>query len=251
MKNSLIVIFVILPIILACSQLDSAINPAGQEMKSGTKTVDLPKDTENSVEDSDLQKESSVIVSITNNGIFIGDKSFQMANLGREFSNLMTDKTPEKRIVYINGERELPYGELVKLFDQIRQADIDRAGLIVETKEEVYGNKGIFEVKFPAKPKPDDEIKPNPLLLVISRTDDGQIKLNNEDQTLDSLGKRLSAVFKSREENGLFRQDTYEIEKTVFVKVPKKFKYEDVIPLVDAAKGAGANPIGMQIDDLP
>lgn len=41
------------------------------------------------------------------------------------------------------------------------------------------------------------------------------------------------------------------IERTLTIKAPKHLKYGDVVKVIDAAKGAGANPIVLQIDDLP
>ena len=41
------------------------------------------------------------------------------------------------------------------------------------------------------------------------------------------------------------------IEKTVFVKAPRAAKYGDVVKAIDAIKGAGASPVGLQVDDLP
>jgi len=41
------------------------------------------------------------------------------------------------------------------------------------------------------------------------------------------------------------------IEKTVFVKAPRAMKYGDVVKVIDAIKGAGASPVGLQVDDLP
>ena len=60
----------------------------------------------------------------------------------------------------------------------------------------------------------------------------------------------LVQVFKDREYNGVFREGTNEIEKTVFLKVSKSSKYGDFIKLVEAVKVAGTEPIGIQIDDL-
>jgi biopolymer transport protein ExbD len=45
--------------------------------------------------------------------------------------------------------------------------------------------------------------------------------------------------------------DSERIEKTVFVKAPRSVKYGDVVKVIDAIKGAGANPVGLQVDDLP
>jgi hypothetical protein len=40
------------------------------------------------------------------------------------------------------------------------------------------------------------------------------------------------------------------IEKTVFIKAPRSTKFGNVVRTIDALKGAAANPIGLQIDDL-
>ena len=71
------------------------------------------------------------------------------------------------------------------------------------------------------------------------------------------LGSRQGAVrrsqheiFKQREINDVRREGTNEIEKTIFIKSPTSVRYGDVVKVIDAAKRAGAEPIGLQIDDL-
>ena len=114
-----------------------------------------------------------------------------------------------------------------------------------------------FEAKVPAEPKPEDQTvaKPNPLTLVIGiNKSDNVITLNNEpagditDTT--ALNGKLSQIFKDRENNGVFREGTNEVEKTVFIKSPRSVRYGSVVKVIDAAKSAGAQPIGLQIDDL-
>jgi biopolymer transport protein ExbD len=114
-----------------------------------------------------------------------------------------------------------------------------------------------FEAKVPAEPKdiPQVEVKPNPLTLVVAiNRETRSVTLNNdaagsiEDTT--ALTAKLSEIFKARESNGVFREGTNEVEKTIFIKSPKLAKYGDVVKVIDAAKFAGASPIGLQIDDL-
>lgn len=115
-----------------------------------------------------------------------------------------------------------------------------------------------FEAKVPAEPKdqPQDvEIQPNPLTLVISiNKEDGSVKLNNESagNTSDTkeLETKLDTIFKDRTANGVFREGSNQIEKTIFIKSPKSIKYGEVVKVIDAAKLVGAEPIGLQIDDL-
>lgn len=114
-----------------------------------------------------------------------------------------------------------------------------------------------FEAKVPAEPRPEDQTvaKPNPLTLVIglSKTDNA-ITLNNEPfgDTTDTapLKNKLEQVFKERQNNGVLKENSNEVEKTVFIKSPRSMKYGNVVKVIDAAKQAGATPIGLQIDDL-
>lgn len=114
-----------------------------------------------------------------------------------------------------------------------------------------------FEAKVPAEPKdiPQVEVKPNPLTLVVAiNRETRAISLNNESAgSVDdptSLTAKLADIFKQRETNGVFREGTNEVEKTIFIKSPKLAKYGDVVKVIDASKMAGASPIGLQIDDL-
>ena len=114
-----------------------------------------------------------------------------------------------------------------------------------------------FEAKVPAEPKDqqDVNVKPNPLTLVVAISKDTRdVTLNNEPfgnvTDTEALGNKLREVFKARENEGVFREGTNEIEKTIFVKSPKSVRYGDVVKVIDAAKAAGASPIGLQIDDL-
>jgi biopolymer transport protein ExbD len=115
-----------------------------------------------------------------------------------------------------------------------------------------------FEAKVPAEPKPEDEQvkpKPNPLTLVVEiNKSTGGVTLNKEDQgnvnDTAALESKLTSIFKERETNGVFRANTNEVEKTIFIKAPRGIKYGDVVKVIDAVKVAGAEPIGLQVDDL-
>lgn len=114
-----------------------------------------------------------------------------------------------------------------------------------------------FEAKVPAEPKNQQnlDVKPNPLTLVVSINKDTKaISLNNETagdvSDATALTAKLTDIFKTRETNGVFRENSNEIEKTIFIKSPTSVRYGDVVKVIDAAKLAGASPIGLQIDDL-
>ena len=112
----------------------------------------------------------------------------------------------------------------------------------------------MFEVRLPAPVDDTDLVKPNPLTLVAALDKEGRLKLNGEGMGTigdsENLEARLKEVFAEREINGVFREDSNEIEKTIFLKVAKSNKYGDFIKLVQAVRGAGAHPIGIQIDEI-
>src|SRR6266850_4392613 len=124
-----------------------------------------------------------------------------------------------------------------------------------------------FQADIPTQRDPNEDLsqlKPNPLTLVVSISNDLQLKLNQDSMgsvnDTAPLSQKLTQVFQQRKEQRAYkpgmetRTDIPEderIEKTVFVKAPRAAKYGDVVKVIDAIKGAGANPVGLQVDDLP
>jgi biopolymer transport protein ExbD len=124
----------------------------------------------------------------------------------------------------------------------------------------------IFMVVTPLKPsrfrafvpEPQDKKQPpvNPIetLLRVDVLDDLRLELNgrgvgsvNDTTTLVST---LADVFQKRTDAGYTKFGTNRIEKTVFIKAPRLVKYGEVVKVIDGIKGAGANPVGLQVDDL-
>lgn len=124
-----------------------------------------------------------------------------------------------------------------------------------------------FKADIPTQRDPNEDLsqlKPNPLTLVVSIGSDLQLKLNQDSMgsvnDTGPLSQKLRMVFQQRKEQHAYkpgmetRSDVPEedrIEKTVFVKAPRSLRYEEVVKVIDAIKGAGANPVGLQVDDLP
>ena len=109
-----------------------------------------------------------------------------------------------------------------------------------------------FEAKVPSEPTDTPQnVRPNTLSLVVSMEQDGKIRWNKDEVSdAGALGARLSQIFNERQTNGVYREGTTEVEKTVFVKAPRLLKYGEVVRVIDAVKGSGASPMGLQIDDL-
>ncbi len=74
------------------------------------------------------------------------------------------------------------------------------------------------------------------------------------------LSQTLARIFQDRKQAHLYkpgmetRTDLPEderVQKTVVIKVARSLYYGDVIKIIDVVKGAGANLIVLQLDDLP
>ncbi len=132
----------------------------------------------------------------------------------------------------------------------------------------------IFMVVSPLKParflakvasKPDTlQVDAPPLQLVVTIKADRSLMLNGLAEMgsvndTSKLSATLVDLFQQRLRNHAYRyelRDRFDlpedlrIEKTVFIKAPRAIPYADVVRVLDSIKGAGANPVGLQIDDL-
>jgi biopolymer transport protein ExbD len=112
-----------------------------------------------------------------------------------------------------------------------------------------------FKAKVPAEPAKMSDIEPHPYTLIVTINPDLTLKINQDDnfgtvENPEKVSEKLSEVFDYREKNGILRENSNEVEKTVFIKAPKTIDYGSVIKVVDAIKLSGAEPIGLQIDEL-
>jgi biopolymer transport protein ExbD len=119
-----------------------------------------------------------------------------------------------------------------------------------------------FKAKVPAESKTLGDAHPESLVVLIGP--DGSLGLNGErglGTVADTakLRERLASVFAARAANLVFKEHGLDdpnfpspdnIERTVFIKAPRSLGYGSVANVIDAAKAAGAVPIGLQIDDL-
>ena len=100
-----------------------------------------------------------------------------------------------------------------------------------------------FESQTPQKPEADSDgpVPPRDLLVVEVKSGTGleqMVELNSTPIPLIDLGVVLRGLLEERP------------SKTVYIKAPKEKLYGDIIDVIDVLKGAGAKPIGLQIDYL-
>ena len=121
-----------------------------------------------------------------------------------------------------------------------------------------------FMAKVPSPPENNPRIEPGPLTLVVTIEPDRSLKLNSLSDmgTVDNLTpltSKLTSLFEERLRNRAYRSDLIarldlpefrRIEKTIFIKAPRNIPYGEVARVLDGLKGTGADPIGLQLDDL-
>jgi biopolymer transport protein ExbD len=122
-----------------------------------------------------------------------------------------------------------------------------------------------FLTKVPSERVDRPDIRPDPLTLVVTIQQDRTLKLNqltDDMGTIDDLSKlnsRLISLFQDRLRNHTYRPElasrvdlpeSARIQKTVFIKAPRGIPYGEVARVMDGLKGSGADPIGLQLDDL-
>ena len=124
----------------------------------------------------------------------------------------------------------------------------------------------IFMVVTPLKPSRFKALIPTPFegatpppgaSSVVLRVDilpDLRLRLNGQEMgtvaDTSALSKVLAEVFQKRTDAGFVKFGTNRIEKTVFIKAPKSIRYGEVVKVIDGIKSAGADPLGLQLDDL-
>ena len=125
-----------------------------------------------------------------------------------------------------------------------------------------------FKALIPQPPPEDENIYKSPRTLVVSVDRDLRLTLirgetNVAEGSVGDPGEvaaRLAEEFGRRKSVGDWKPEMVaradlapdeRIERTVFVRAPRSVRYGEVAKVIDGIKGAGAQPVGLQIDELP
>jgi hypothetical protein len=179
--------------------------------------------------------------------------------LGDESVGTVTDLNPLKTrlaVIFQKGSRQVTVesvgssdlSTLLRLLRAVRDLGAKPLSL------KVSGTAGGFMVMVPVSADADEDIahlRPNPLTLVV-RVDAGHhLYLNGDLQkSRQALFARLRQVFRQRKKMKAYRPGSNEIEATLFVKPYPDLSFFAVVDLLRALHRVGANPLGLQIDDL-
>ncbi len=92
--------------------------------------------------------------------------------------------------------------------------------------------KGI-DINLPAETKSQNQEAPDVSQIVLNYTADKKITVNNQDVTITGLETKLRDIFDQRK------------DKTMFIMGAGTLRYRDIIEVIDAAKGAGVEKVGI------
>jgi len=84
-------------------------------------------------------------------------------------------------------------------------------------------------------PPPMDEANKT---IVVTRNKSGAIKVNQEEVELRGLGPKLAEVFKTRN------------DRTIFVNGDPENIFNDIVEIIDIAKGAGIDKVGLMTEQI-
>jgi biopolymer transport protein TolR len=100
-------------------------------------TVALPKNMTNPDVDPNIIKESSIVISIPNDGqYYLGKQPVAKEQLTEKVDSLLEKiKNEQDRIVYIKSGVGVSYGDVVTVINEVRKLGVDKIGLVADKKK--------------------------------------------------------------------------------------------------------------------
>jgi biopolymer transport protein ExbD/biopolymer transport protein TolR len=100
-------------------------------------TVALPKNMTNPDIDPNIIKESSIVISVPNDGeYYLGKIKVPKEQLAEKVDTMLNNKNrkDEDRIVYIKSGVGVSYGDVVNVINEVRKLGVDKIGLVAYKK---------------------------------------------------------------------------------------------------------------------
>jgi biopolymer transport protein TolR len=101
-------------------------------------TVALPKNMTNPDVDPNIIKESSIVISVPNDGeYYLGKIKVAKEQLAEKVDTMLNNKNrkDEDRIVYIKSGVGVSYGDVVNVINEVRKLGVDKIGLVADKKK--------------------------------------------------------------------------------------------------------------------
>ena len=97
--------------------------------------------------------------------------------------------------------------------------------------------KGL-DINLPAESKNTTDVTPDVSQVVVNYSADKKISINQKDVTIAELENQLRGIYESRK------------DKTMFIIADGSLRYGMIIEVIDAAKGAGVEKVGIVTDGM-
>ena len=97
--------------------------------------------------------------------------------------------------------------------------------------------KGV-DINLPAESKKTTDVTPDVSQIVITYSADKKISVNKQDVTIGDLESRLRNIYDQRK------------DKTMFLIAAGALHYSEIVAVIDAAKGAGVEKVGIVTDGM-
>jgi biopolymer transport protein ExbD len=97
--------------------------------------------------------------------------------------------------------------------------------------------KGV-DINLPAESKKATDVTPDVSQIVLDYTADKRLSVNKQDVTVQELETRLRNIFDQRK------------DKTMFIIAAGTLRYKDIVDVIDAAKGAGVEKVGIVTEGM-
>jgi biopolymer transport protein ExbD len=95
-----------------------------------------------------------------------------------------------------------------------------------------------LDINLPAESKKTTDVTPDISQIVVTFEADKRISVNKQDVTLQELETRLRNIYDQRK------------DKTMFLIAAGTLRYKDIVDVIDAAKGAGVEKVGIVTEGM-
>jgi biopolymer transport protein TolR len=97
--------------------------------------------------------------------------------------------------------------------------------------------KGV-DINLPAETRSANQAQPDTSQIVLEYTADRRVSVNKQEVELREVASRLRTIFEQRK------------DKTMFIAAAGTLRYGEIIDVIDAAKGAGVEKVGIVTDGM-
>ena len=97
--------------------------------------------------------------------------------------------------------------------------------------------KGV-DINLPAETRSANQAQPDTSQIVLEYTADRRVSVNKQEVELREVASRLRTIFEQRK------------DKTMFIAAAGTLRYGEIIDVIDAAKGAGVDKVGIVTDGM-